>query len=72
MDYSPTGSSVHGDSPGKNIGAGFHAPLQGELPDPGMELASPVTLYCRWILYCSATGEAGQGETCHPRNPQRD
>ena len=43
MDYSPTGSSVHGDSPGKNIGAGFHAPLQGELPDPGMELASPVT-----------------------------
>ena len=26
MDYSPQGSSVHGDSPGKNIGVGFHVP----------------------------------------------
>ena len=25
MDYSPPGSSVHGDSPGKNTGAGCHA-----------------------------------------------
>ena len=29
MDCSPPGSSVHGDSPGKNIGAGCHALLQG-------------------------------------------
>ena len=27
--YSPPGFSVHGDSPGKNIGVGCHAPLQG-------------------------------------------
>ena len=27
MDYSPPGSSVHGDSPGKNIGVGGHALL---------------------------------------------
>ena len=29
MDYSPPGSSVHGDSPGKNTRVGFHALLQG-------------------------------------------
>ena len=29
MDYSPPGSSVHGDSPGKNTGVGCHALLQG-------------------------------------------
>ena len=31
-DYSPPGSSVHGDSPGKNTGVGFHALLQGISP----------------------------------------
>ena len=29
MNCSPPGSSVHGDSPGKNTGVGFHALLQG-------------------------------------------
>ena len=29
MDYSPPGSSVHGDSPGKNAGVGCHAFLHG-------------------------------------------
>ena len=29
MDCSPLGSSVHGDSPGKNIAVGFHVLLQG-------------------------------------------
>ena len=28
MDYSPPGSSVYGDSPGKNTGVGCHALLQ--------------------------------------------
>ena len=28
MDYSPPGSSVHEDSPGKNTGVGCHALLQ--------------------------------------------
>ena len=30
MDCSPPGSSVHGDSPGKNTGVGFLALLQGK------------------------------------------
>ena len=29
LDCSPPGSSVHGDSQGKNIGVGCHALLQG-------------------------------------------
>ena len=29
MDYSPSGSSVHGDSPGKNTRVGCHFLLQG-------------------------------------------
>ena len=32
MDYSPTGSSVHGDFWGKNTGVGCHALLQGIFP----------------------------------------
>ena len=48
MDYSPAGSSVHGDSPGKNIGVGFHALLQGIFPAQGL---NPGLLHCRWILY---------------------
>ena len=31
MDSSPPGSSVHGDSPGKNTGVGCHALLQGHV-----------------------------------------
>ena len=32
MDCSLPGSSVHGDSPGKNSGVGYHALLQGIFP----------------------------------------
>ena len=32
MDCSPSGSSVHGDSPGENTGVGYHALLQGIFP----------------------------------------
>ena len=35
MDCSLTGSSVHGDSPGKNNGMGCHAFLQGIFPTQG-------------------------------------
>ena len=35
MDCSPPDSSVHGDSPGKNIGVGGHALLQGIFPTQG-------------------------------------
>ena len=41
MDCSLPGSSVHGDSPGKNIGVGCHALLQENLPNPGIEPRSP-------------------------------
>ena len=39
MDCSPSGSSVHGDSPGKNTGVGCLPP--GDLPNPGTEPRSP-------------------------------
>ena len=48
MDCSPPGSSVHGDSPGKNTGVGCHALLQGIFPTHGLNLGLP---HCRWILY---------------------
>ena len=35
VDCSPPGSSVHGDSPGKNTGVGCHALLQGIFPIQG-------------------------------------
>ena len=36
MDCSLPGSSVHGDSPGKNTGVGCHALLQGIFPTQGL------------------------------------
>ena len=48
MYYNPPGSSVHGDSPGKNTGVGCHALLQGIVPIQG---SNPDLPYCRWILY---------------------
>ena len=35
LDCSPPGSSVHGDSPGKNTGVGCHAVLQAIFPTQG-------------------------------------
>ena len=49
MDCSPPGSSVHGDSPGKNTGVGCHALLQGIFPTQG---SNPGLPHCRQILYC--------------------
>ena len=40
MDCSPPGSSVHGDSPGKNTGVGCHALLQGIFPIQGLSQGS--------------------------------
>ena len=48
MGCSPPGSSVHGDSPGKNTGVGCHALLQGIFPTQGL---NPGLLRCWWILY---------------------
>ena len=48
MDCSPPGSSVHGDSPGKNTGVGCHALLQGIIPTQG---SNPGLWHCRQIFY---------------------
>ena len=48
MDCSPSGSSVHGDSPGKNIGVGCYALFQGIFPTQGW---NPGILPCRRVLY---------------------
>ena len=45
MDYSPPGSSVHGDSPGKKTGVDCHALLQGIFPTQGLNL------HLLWILH---------------------
>ena len=42
MDGSPPGSSVLGDSPGKNTIVGRHALLPGDLSNPAIEPRSPV------------------------------
>ena len=47
-DCSPPGSSVHGDSPGKNTGMGCHDLLQGIFPTQG---SNPGLPHCRQILY---------------------
>ena len=47
MDWSPPGSSVHGDSPGKNSAVGCHALLQGIFPTQG---SNPGLPHCRQIL----------------------
>ena len=48
MDFSPPGSSVHVESPGKKTGVGCHAHLQGIFPTRG---SNPGLLHCRQILY---------------------
>ena len=48
VDCSLPGSSVHGDSPGKNTAVGCHSPLQGIFPTQG---SNPGLPHCRWILY---------------------
>ena len=49
MDCSLPGSSVLGDSPGKNNGVGCYALLQGIFPTQG---SNPGLPHCRQILYC--------------------
>ena len=47
VDCSPPGSSVHGDSPGKNTGVGCYALLQGIFPTQG---SNSSLLHCRQVL----------------------
>ena len=48
MDCSPPGSSIHGDSPGKNSRVGCHVLLQEIFPTQGSNTGLP---RCGWILY---------------------
>ena len=48
MGCSPPGSSVHGDSPGKNTRVGRHSLLQGIVLTQGLNLG---LLHFRWIFY---------------------
>ena len=48
MHCSPPGSSVHGDSPGRNTGVGYHALLQGVFPTQG---SNPSLSRCWRIIY---------------------
>ena len=48
MDCSPPGSSVHGDSLGKNTGVDWHSLLQGIFLTQG---SNPGLPHCRWSLY---------------------
>ena len=48
MDCSPPGSSIHGDSPGKNTGVGYHALLQGIFLT---QESHQGLLHCKQILY---------------------
>ena len=61
--YSPLGSSVHGDSPGKNTGVGCHALLQGIFPTQGSNTDLP---HCRWILYHLSPQNALEVSKCFP------
>ena len=51
MNFSPLGSSLHGDSPGKDTGLGCCALLQGIFPTQGSNLSLLWLLLCRQILY---------------------
>ena len=51
MNFSPLGSSLHGDSPGKDTGVGCCALLQGIFSTQGSNLSLLWLLHCRQILY---------------------
>ena len=68
VDYSPPGSSVRADSPGKNTGVGCHALLQGIFPTQGL---NPHLLHCRWILYCLRCQVSPLPNSCLFQEPQK-
>ena len=61
MDCSPPGSSVHGDSPGKNTGVGCHALLHGIFPMQGLDLS------LLRLLHWQAGSLPGKPVNCHVR-----
>ena len=68
MDCSPPGSSVRGDSPGKNTGVGSHAFLQSSLPSfrgssLGIGPAPPKSTLAAGFFTTSTTWEAQIGKS---------
>ena len=62
MDCSPSGSSVHGDAPGKNTGV--DCPPPGDLPHPGIKLVTPLSpALTGGFFITSATWEAQKSTT---------
>ena len=55
MNHSPPGSSVHGDTPGKNIGVGCHALIQGFFLTQGSN----------WYLLCLLHWQVGSLSLSH-------
>ena len=51
IDCSPPGSSVHGDSPGKNTGVGCHVLLQRIFPTQGLNMRLYVSCSGTQVLY---------------------
>ena len=60
-DCNPPGSSVPGDSPGKNTGVGCHALLQGIFPTQG---SNPGLPHCRRILLAESPGKPKNTRVC--------
>ena len=70
MDCSPSGSSVLGDSLGKNTGVSCHALLQGIFPTQGLNLGLP---HYMQILYClSHQGSPNTGRLAYSMKWQKD
>ena len=51
VDHSPAGSSVHGDSPGKNTGVGCHGLLQGIFMTQRVNQCLLSLQHCKLILF---------------------
>ena len=60
-DCSPPGSSIHGDSPGRNIGVGCHTPLQGIFSTQGLNPC----------LLCLLRWQASSLPLVPPRKPHK-
>ena len=60
MDYHPSGSSVHEDSPDKNSGVGCHALLQGIYHTQGSNLG----------LFCLLQWQMNSSPLVPPDKPQ--
>ena len=73
MDCGLSGSSVHGDPPGKNNEVSCHALLQGIFITQG---SNPGLRHCRQIIYhlsyqVSSGGANGKEPTCQRRRHER-